>query len=175
MYKLVKEYKNLDLDNNEKMLKHFNDKKYLHAMLFHSPDMHSVINMTIGYSELDDPIHSHQEYTSTDTEENDQCEDYVQERRSGYNLTSDQTLMMAFAWVHPQERDMFIKFPSVIYIDPTMDTNNEMRPLLLMVGKDKNSKTFTLLRVHLPNQTNWISDGYFVSYFHPYMIMILYP
>ena len=36
-----------------------------------------------------------------------------------------------------------------------MDTNNEIRPLLLMVGKDTNSKTFTLLRVHLPNQTNW--------------------
>ena len=156
MYKLVKEYENFDLDNNEKMLKHFNDNKYPHAILFHSPDMHSVINMTIGYSESGDSIHSHQQYTSMDKEENDQCEDYVQPRGSGYNLTSDQTLMMAFTWIHPQERGMFIKFSSVIYKDSTMDTNNEMRPLLLMVGKDTNSKIFTLLRAHLPNQTNWI-------------------
>ena len=27
------------------LLKHSNDKKYSHAMLFHSPDMHTVINM----------------------------------------------------------------------------------------------------------------------------------
>lgn len=78
MCELAKKYTNFDLDNNEKILKYFNDKKYPHAMLFHSPDMHSVINMTMGYSKSGQPIPSHQEYTSTEAEENNQSEDYVQ-------------------------------------------------------------------------------------------------
>lgn len=40
---LVTEYNHLDLDNNEKILKHSNDKKYLHAMLFHFPNIHIVL------------------------------------------------------------------------------------------------------------------------------------
>ncbi len=132
------------------MLKHFNNKKYPHDMLFHSLKKRSAINMTMGYTESEQPLPSqHQEYISAEQDENDQCEDYLQQRRSRYNLTSDQTLMMVFTWVHPQERNMFMKFPSVIYVDSTMDTNNEMRPSLLMVGKDTNSKTSTLLRAHL--------------------------
>ena len=127
------------------MLKHFNNNKSPHAMLFHSQNMHSVINMTMDYSDSSEALPSHQEYTSTEQEENIQCEDYVHQRRSTYNLTSDQTLMMAFAWVYPKERDLFVKFPSVIYIDSTMDTNKDIMPLLSMVGKDTNSKTFTLL------------------------------
>ncbi len=58
--------------------------------------------MTMGYSESGQPQPSHQENNSLETEENNQCKDYVQQRRAHYNLTSDQTLMMAFAWVHPQ-------------------------------------------------------------------------
>ena len=65
MYKLVTEYKNLPLDNNEKMRKHFQDKKYPHAMLFHPPNMHSVINMTMGYSDSGEALPSQQEYIST--------------------------------------------------------------------------------------------------------------
>ena len=76
MFKLVKEYENLDLNNNEKMLKYFNDKKYLHAMLFYSTDMYSVINMTMEYSKSGQPIPTHQEYTSTEAKENNQCITY---------------------------------------------------------------------------------------------------
>ncbi len=95
--------------------------------------MNSVINTTMGYTDSGEPSLSHQEYITTEQDENNQCEDYVQQRRRRYNLTSDQTLMIAFAWVRLQERNMFMKFQSLIYIDSTMDTNNETGPLLLMV------------------------------------------
>ena len=64
--------------------------------------------------------------------------------------------MMAFAWVTPLEKLRFKMFPMVIYCDATMDTNNEGRPLLTMTGKDTSSKTFTILRVYLPNQQMWV-------------------
>ena len=38
-------------------------QKYPHAMLFYSPNMHSVINMTMGYSESGQWLPLHQEYT----------------------------------------------------------------------------------------------------------------
>ena len=52
---------------------------------------------------------------------------------------------MAIAWVIPKERRMFKIFPETITIDCIAKTNNEKRPLLTMTGKDRNSKTFTIL------------------------------
>ena len=43
-----------------------------------------------------------------------------------------------------------------MYVDATMDTNSEGWPLLSLVGKDTCSKTFTILRVLLPNQQLWV-------------------
>ena len=51
---------------------------------------------------------------------------------------------------------MFSLFPNIVFVDATMDTNSEGRPLLSLVGKDTCSKTFTILRVLLPNQQLWV-------------------
>ena len=63
---------------------------------------------------------------------------------------------MGFAWTIPSEKTMFSLFPNIVYVDATMDTNSEGRPLLSLVGKDTCSKTFTILRVLLPNQQLWV-------------------
>ena len=70
---------------------------------------------------------------------------------------------MSYGWATPIERKMFRPFPTVVFCDTTFDTNKEDHPLLLLIGKDSNSKTFTILRALLPNQQKWIFRWVFCS------------
>ena len=81
---------------------------------------------------------------------------------------------MSYGWTTPIERKMFKRFPTVVFCDTTFDTNKDGRPLLLLIGKDSNSKAFTILRALLPNQQKWIFRWVFVSYYLPSMIKMHY-
>ena len=60
---------------------------------------------------------------------------------------------------------MFSLFPNIVFVDATMDTNSEGRPLLSLIGKDTCNKTFTILRVLLPNQQLWVFRWFFCVLF----------
>ena len=48
----------------------------------------------------------------------------------------------------------FACFPEVIFCDATHKTNNEGRPLLVVVGRDSNAAAFCILRIFMPNETS---------------------
>jgi hypothetical protein len=81
---------------------------------------------------------------------------YAQETRSTRNLCSDQKLLVACAWVTPEEWRLFQLYGNVLYIDVTNDTNQEKRPMLTIVVKDGNGKTYTVLRCLMPHECRWI-------------------
>ena len=72
--------------------------------------------------------------------------DYIEKSRDATRISRDHLMLMAIAWVLPEERQLFQMFPETILIDCTFHTNNEKRPLLTLTGKDRNSKIFTFLR-----------------------------
>ena len=65
-------------------------------------------------------------------------------------------MMVALAWVMETDRRYFGLYPEIIMIDVTENTNNEKRPMLLVVGRDADGSTFVVMRVYLPHQRRWI-------------------
>ena len=61
---------------------------------------------------------------------------FVNERRITQNVGDNQQFMMGLVWTIPFEKIMFSLFPNIVYVDATMDTNSEGRPLLSLIGKD---------------------------------------
>lgn len=138
--------------STEILIQFFEENNYEYTMLTHCALMDQIIHQRMIY-----PFVSSQNNTVTfPTSEHDDANCFVHQRRDSLQVAGNQQLMMALAWIVPQEARMFKFFPSVIFVDATMDTNNEGRPLLSMVGKDTCGKTFTILRVFLPNQQLWI-------------------
>ena len=134
------------------MIKFFEENKYEYTMLSHNPEMNGIVNLRVTH-----PYTSSENSTiSFPGTESDEVTSFVSDRRSQFGVKSDQQLMMAIAWTIPHETNLFHFFPSVIFVDTTMDTNKENRPLLSLVGRDTNGKAFTLLRVYLPNQQLWV-------------------
>jgi len=120
-------------------------------MLMHCPQINAIIHQTMSYPF----IHEDNYELSFPVNEQDHVDQFISSRRVSLSINRDQQFMMAFAWTLPHEKKNFEMFPSVVYVDTTTDTNNEGRPLLSMNGKDTNSRTFTILRVFLPNQQMW--------------------
>ena len=123
-------------------------------MLLHCPMMRTIFHQ-IRVTPYNDN-HSPADELQFPGNEQQDANKFISERRLALSVRPDQQFMMAFAWVTPLEKLRFKMFPMVIYCDATMDTNNEGRPLLTMTGKDTSSKTFTILRVYLPNQQMWV-------------------
>ena len=123
-------------------------------MLLHCPMMSTIFHQ-IRVTPYNDN-HSPADELQFPGNEQQDANKFISERRLALSVRPDQQFMMAFAWVTPLEKLRFKMFPMVIYCDATMDTNNEGRSLLTMTGKDTSSKTFTILRVYLPNQQMWV-------------------
>jgi hypothetical protein len=62
-------------------------------------------------------------------------------------------IMLGAAWVDQEAWREFCRYPECLFVDTTHGTNNESRPLLLLVGRDSNSKAFTICRIFMPNET----------------------
>ena len=54
--------------------------------------------------------------------------DYIQKSRDATRISRDHLMLMAIAWVLPEERQLFQMFPETILIDCTFHTNNEKGP-----------------------------------------------
>jgi hypothetical protein len=72
------------------------------------------------------------------------------------NMQVGSKLLLAIAWVKGSERRLFELFPELVVADITAGTNNEKRPLFLIVGRDSNLKNFTALRAFLPSECRWV-------------------
>ena len=89
--------------------------------------------------------------------------DYIQKSRDATRISRDHLMLMAIAWVLPEERQLFQMFPETILIDCTFHTNNEKRPFSSLIEKDRNSKTFTILRAFLSNERLWVFNWIFTQ------------
>jgi hypothetical protein len=64
----------------------------------------------------------------------------------------------AVVWVRKDERELFQKFPEVVYMDFTANTNQEKRPLYLMCFKTSNGESAVALRAILPSEQSWVCN-----------------
>jgi len=78
-------------------------------------------------------------------------------------------VMLGAAWIDENGWKMFHRFPEVAFFDTTFKTNNEGRPLFLMVGRDSNGRGFIVLRIYMPNETK----AFFMWIFSRVMVMLL--
>ena len=95
-------------------------KKYDHIVLYHDPVVKAVVNDLFSTDKSIDgknTLELHQEDT-------DEVNQFVQHSRNVHKFSKQQLLLMAIAWVHPQERELFTMFLKVITIKCTADTNN---------------------------------------------------
>ena len=100
-------------------------------------------------------IFTHSEYVLPPDEYADATY-FSKHHREKMKLSHHQNLLISVAWVIPSEREYFSRFPQVLFIDATAQTNNERRPLLLICGKDAKGKMFPVLRAFLPNERAWV-------------------
>ena len=64
----------------------------------------------------------------------------------------------AVVWVRTEERELFQKFPEVVFMDFTANTNEEKRPLYLMCFKLSDGSSCVALRAVLPSEQSWVCD-----------------
>ena len=151
-------------------MKFLEPRKYDYVMLIHCPQMSETFQQArqIGVTqELSVVVNfPHHEQGNADR--------FMTEYRRTQNVGDNQQFMMGFAWTNPSEKVMFSLLPNIVYVDATMDTNSEGQPLLSLVGKDTCSKTFTILRVLLPNQQLCVFCWFFVYYCQRFTVMICY-
>lgn len=87
------------------------------------------------------------------------------QHRNARSLNDDQEMMVAVAYVTPDELRQFQLFHSVLHIDATADTNKEGRPLVTVSSKDSNGKMFIVMRSYLPNEQAWVYQWLFQTVF----------
>jgi hypothetical protein len=97
-------------------------------------------------------------------EANDMAE-YAKGIRSARRVDDSQDLLLAFAWVLPEEHRQFSLYPFVAHIDGTNSTNKESRPLVTVTGRDVLGNQFTALRAFLPNNQAWVFKWLFRTVF----------
>ena len=82
---------------------------------------------------------------------------FAKDHRESLVLVDDkQDLMMGCVWKAPPEQRLFRMFSDVLHIDCTADTNIESHPLLSVTGRDSNDHMFSVIRVFLSNERNWV-------------------
>ena len=90
------------------------------------------------------------------TNENTDCQQYIDGTRISLKIEEKQDVMLGLAWVIPMEANFLRLYPEVVFVDVIAQTNKDDRPLFTATGKDCNGKMFTFLRVFLPNQQSWV-------------------
>ena len=162
-HRSITTYNGTKLNDYEKTVSFFEDNNIPYVMLFQSPEISKVLQSTMQYSIDGGKKEQQAIYQSSCLIENEDMNQFVHERRTGLSLTQSQCLQMCYGWSTPKEMDMFKPFPTVVFCDTTFDTIKEDCPLLLLIGKDSNSKTFTVLWALLPNQQKWVFRWVFCS------------
>ena len=86
---------------------------------------------------------------------------FSEEHHKALNVSDDQDLMIASAWMLPDKFRQFVLFPNVLHIDTTFDTNKEKRLPLTVSGRDSEGNMFIVLRALLPNKHSWVFSWIF--------------
>ena len=66
---------------------------------------------------------------------------------SDFDLNDNQKLMTESAWTLKYDKMKLSKPPEALFIDTTLKSNNKNCPLLLVFGKDENTKYVIATRV----------------------------
>jgi hypothetical protein len=77
---------------------------------------------------------------------------YSSNQRRELQVTHDQKLVLAVAWGTQDAIRLFKLFPHVVYLDVTMDTNNEGRPCLTFSIRSSDGKQIVFLTIFLPHE-----------------------
>ena len=88
-------------------------------------------------------------------EYSDVIHDYVKDSRNAVDCDSRHKILLSSAWATKQEIRRFRKYPEIVYVDTTFNTNKELRPFLMICGKDADAHIFVLLRIYLCNECAW--------------------
>jgi hypothetical protein len=64
-------------------------------------------------------------------------------------------LFTAIAWTTSHEKKLFLKYPFILNIDATAQTNSEQRPLLTCSVRTMDGNWVPVLRALLPNEQSW--------------------
>jgi hypothetical protein len=76
-------------------------------------------------------------------------------------VEDNQKILLAAAWISDDERCMVSKFPQVLGVDVTEQTNKEKRPLIILAGLKGDNTTFTAARALLPSGQRWVFKWFF--------------
>ena len=144
------------LSSSDRIINFFQDKSYDYILLYNSMNQfpQNTVDLVNDNYISSSALYSNTKFMIPPNEQEDASK-YASDNRSNRNLTNEQNLLVALAWVVPSERRLFQLFPETLFVDSVEDTNNEGRPLLTMSGCDSNGKMFTFLRAFLPNQRTW--------------------
>ena len=126
------------------MIECLREKQLDHIILLHNSVVNVVAN---GVYSLNMNIDGTANINFS-SEENDQVNYFVFAGRYAKKRRKYQLLMMSVIQALPRDDELFVLFPDIITVDFTTDTNNEGRPLVIMVGNDYIGEMF----VFLPNQ-----------------------
>ena len=140
----------------DKMITYFTEKRYDYYCLLQKNDVNidQIINGISTDSNINRIMPDFIRHCSIS--EREDILKFIVEHRDDLLLTNAQHLMLAIAWVIPQEKRLFNLYPEVIFMDITSDTNKEKQTLFTITGKTASGTMYTILRAFLPNQKTWI-------------------
>ena len=110
----------IPLEGCDNILDWFTKKKYDHIILYHDSLSKSILSDHIQVSK---DIHDMFTVQYPPSEEQSANQEAVRGRHS-LNVSAEQRYLMAFAWVIPEESQMFRLFLEVVTVDVVKSTNN---------------------------------------------------
>ena len=150
------------LDSSTKLIEHLKGIKNIPmSVLFHEVDCDELSPakdnrfIVSNYSNISTSSHDDSSVHYSSSLIGEDYRDLMETRMCG-NIPSSKKMTVTVAWVMRTDRKYFDLYLEVIMIDVTENTNNEKRPMLLVVCKDADGKTFVVMRVFMPHQRKWI-------------------
>lgn len=159
--KLSCELEDLDADKNksssDKLISFLQEKNYNYVILTDKidPDTNEHVleshNFDSKRFEVKTTI-----FKNTCDREKSAALEHAKNLRKEYNMEDTQQLLLAVAWVVPSEERLFSLYPRLIGMDTFKKSNKEKRPLFTVTGKTSESYMFTIMRVFMPNEQQWM-------------------
>ena len=156
----------MDQGASDRALAFIQDREYDYCMLHTGHDQdgncHQLMSSTghvNGKEESD--INSSRPHDSLVNDPD--LQKYARDHCNVLEVQEDQKLMIAFAWVIPSAKRLFLLFPEVVFVDITECTDVEKRKLFVLTIETPTGKVYVIIRAKLPNQTNWIFKWLFLD------------
>ena len=105
-----------------------------------------------------------------DTYSKEEMEVFAMERRKELNVSDEQKLLLMGAYITEPDYERFKKYPEVIMIDCTHNTNDEEgRELCTATSKDRHNNVYPISRCALPNSRNMIFHWLFSTFYKKFI------